>query len=132
MGNTKGSYVLLIRLESPRRIMVGKLGSIDFDEGYYAYVGSALNNLEKRIERHTGSRKKTHWHVDYLLEKADVAGVFMVESPLRVECKIADKLASVFDSIKGFGCSDCRCGSHLFCCKDKETLEKAVRDSLKN
>ncbi len=126
----KGSYVLLMRLESPCRIAVGGLGPVDFERGHYAYVGSALGSLEKRIERHLGSRKRIHWHIDYLLEKAHVDEVFSVESPLRLECRIAKRLASKLESVKGFGCSDCRCRSHLFYSEDRDALKNSVKESI--
>jgi len=40
--------------------------------------------------------------------------VFYKESKIREECNIAEKLDERLFSIPGFGCSDCRCKSHLF------------------
>jgi len=105
----KGSYVLIIKMEHPKRIRIGRLGDIDFSRGFYAYVGSALNGLERRIERHLGKRKKTFWHIDYLLEEADVAGFFLVEGAVKSECSIAGMLSAELGSVPRFGCSDCRC-----------------------
>jgi Uri superfamily endonuclease len=126
----KGSYVLLIRLENPGRIRVGRLGLMGFRQGYYAYVGSALNSLEKRIGRHLSSSKRLHWHIDYLLEKAEVVEVFRIESPLKLECRIAERLASALETVKGFGCSDCGCASHLFYSGGRKALQKAVEEAI--
>ena len=38
-------------------------------------IRSALNNLDKRIQRHKSNQKKMHWHIDYLLKKAKIIDV---------------------------------------------------------
>ena len=68
----KGIYTLLITLNTPTIISVGKLGEISFSEGYYVYVGSALNGLEARLARHFNENKVCHWHVDYFLKEASI------------------------------------------------------------
>lgn len=110
----KGSYILVIELKENKRIQVGKLGNISFKKGFYVYVGSALNGLEQRISRHLRSNKKMHWHIDHLLQYANVINVFYKESNKREECNIAKKLDKKLSSIPGFGCSDCKCKTHLF------------------
>ncbi|MEA3254739.1 MAG: GIY-YIG nuclease family protein [Candidatus Altiarchaeota archaeon] len=110
----KGAYILLMELIDDEEIEVGKLGTIKFRRGYYAYVGSALNNMEARIKRHLSKEKKLWWHIDYLLTKAEIKEVICMESDKREECEIAKKIAKQAKSIKGFGCSDCKCRSHLF------------------
>lgn len=109
----KGSYILLIEFKKYQEIQVGKIGKIFFKKGYYAYIGSALNGLENRIKRHLRSEKKMHWHIDYLLQHSEVKDVFYKESLEKIECGIAQKFEKT-SSIKGFGCSDCACESHLF------------------
>jgi Uri superfamily endonuclease len=47
----KGTYVLLIEIKKNCKIKVGRLGEIKFKKGLYAYIGSALNSLEKRIRK---------------------------------------------------------------------------------
>ena len=76
----KGCYCLIIILNTPSKIKIGKLGKIDFNEGYYVYVGSAMNYLESRINRHLRSKKKLHWHIDYLLKKAKICDIIYNES----------------------------------------------------
>jgi len=110
----KGSYLLLIELKDDKTIQVGKLGKIFFRKGFYVYVGSALNGLEHRINRHLRLEKKVHWHIDYLLGSAKIVNVFLRESTGRCECKIADELSNKLEFVAGFGCSDCKCKSHLF------------------
>jgi Uri superfamily endonuclease len=110
----KGAYVLLIRLDSTQVIRIGKLGRMRFRRGYYAYVGSAMNGIESRILRHLSKGKKMHWHIDYLLRKGKIVEIHCFSSGSREECRIADKFLKRFPSIAGFGCSDCKCSSHLF------------------
>jgi len=127
----KGSYVLLLRVKRNAELRVGKLGKVRFNKGFYAYVGSAMNSLEKRIARHMRKRKSVFWHIDYLLGCGDVEidSVFIKESNVKEECIVASKLAEKFRAIKNFGCSDCRCGSHLFIVSDKKMLERLLRES---
>ena len=114
----KGTYCLVIRLEKPASIQVGRLGLIKFRPGYYVYVGSALAGLDRRIGRHLSSGKegkKRFWHIDYLLDYGKIAGIRKIASPERLECIIARKVRELCASpVKGFGCSDCSCETHLF------------------
>ena len=110
----KGSYLLIIKLDKDSIIRIGKLGEIKFNKGLYVYVGSALNGLEQRIQRHLRDNKKIHWHIDYLLNYAKITDIFYKENNAREECHIAKKLDKKLPSIPGFGCSDCKCKSHLF------------------
>ena len=112
----KGTYLLEAELASDAVIRVGALGIIRFRQGKYVYVGSALNSLEKRIERHFRKEKKKHWHIDYFLSSPKVCleKAYFMESRSRKECIAAKKVSASGVSVKGFGCSDCRCESHLF------------------
>jgi Uri superfamily endonuclease len=124
----KGSYVLLVELSRPAEIAVGRLGRVRFEKGFYAYVGSAMGGLEKRIRRHLSKEKKIHWHIDYLLDSAAsrVVEVFRFESAKRLECHIAGKLSEKLECVPGFGCSDCGCGSHLFTGSVKDISESVL------
>jgi Uri superfamily endonuclease len=79
-------------------------------------VGSAQNNLEKRIERHLRKKKQRFWHIDYLLcnDEVQAAKVFWKKADKLEECLVAKKLLNIAIPILDFGCSDCRCISHLF------------------
>ena len=126
----KGTYTLLIELPENKTIKIGKLGEIEFQKGFFAYVGSGLNGLEQRIARHLRKDKRFHWHIDFLLEKARVRSIVYAESPIRMECTIANQLIENLQHIDKFGCSDCKCRSHLFYCKKLDELEKRVLDSF--
>jgi len=123
----KGSYILLIELLEDSEIQIGKLGRIGFQKGFYAYVGSAMNNLEKRIERHIRKEKRLFWHIDYLLENAEVREVIYAESNKREECRLAKNLEKYFNPVRGFGSSDCKCKSHLFFSDNLEDLRSKAR-----
>jgi len=110
----KGTYLVVMTLPKDTSVMVGKHGILHFKKGCYAYVGSALNGLEQRIQRHLRTDKKTHWHIDYLLPFTEIVEIFYKENNRREECRIAQDLERNFTGIPGFGCSDCSCKSHLF------------------
>jgi Uri superfamily endonuclease len=110
----KGAYLLILELPEDTTILVGNHRVIPFQRGSYGYVGSALNGLEQRIRRHLRSQKKLHWHIDYLLSYATITRVFIKENSKREECDLANAFEQTFDTIPGFGCSDCACRAHLF------------------
>lgn len=115
----RGSYILLIELPEAQTIYVGRLKTIYFPQGYYAYVGSAMGGIKGRLGRHFRTNKKTHWHIDYLLEKASVDEAIVCETEDRAECNITQALGAQFDAIPSFGSSDCRCCSHLFLAREE-------------
>ena len=110
----KGIYALILKLESDKKITIGRLGPINFRRGYYIYIGSALNALEGRINRHLKKDKKIHWHIDYLLNEARINEILFFETIKKLECKFAKKMQKNLDVIKNFGASDCSCEGHLF------------------
>jgi sugar fermentation stimulation protein A len=123
-----GVYNLVIYLKGERRIQVGRLGCFWFPAGYYVYTGSALNGLEARIARHLRKEKRKWWHVDYLLEWAEVAEVRRVPTRERKECALNRKVAGLTGArvvAPGFGASDCTCETHLFFF---ETLPEGIED----
>jgi Uri superfamily endonuclease len=129
----KGAYVLILWLASAKDVTVGKLGTISFARGFYAYVGSAMGPAGfKRVERHldisAGRRKTQKWHVDYLLTVSEVIETIEIATQERIECHIANNLrnnASLV-CIEGFGSSDCKCCSHLFYSRHLGDLEDAA------
>jgi Uri superfamily endonuclease len=121
----KGSYILVVEMESEEKIVVGKLGALRFSRGYYAYVGSAMKGIDIRIGRHIMKNKKKHWHIDYLLERGTIKQAWYIEGE-KDECRIASSMENKFESITDFGSSDCRCVSHLFYSESIIGLERAV------
>lgn len=122
----KGVYALIVEVPQKKFVTVGKLGGFLFEPGFYAYIGSAQRGLYIRFKRHLNKNKKKHWHIDYLLDEAlPHAGVFSITAD-RIECQVAQRLATRLHSTPGFGVSDCTCESHLFYHPEKEILQKEV------
>lgn len=126
----KGVYVLIISVGKDIKVNVGALGSIFFERGLYAYVGSAQNGLERRVQRHLRKAKKKFWHIDDLLDDdaVRVVKVFCKEAEKSEECKIAGKLSEKGVAVRRFGCSDCGCVSHLFRIADCGLLRDFMSD----
>ena len=126
------TYCLLIRLKKAQEIEIGKLGSFEFPHGFYIYTGSALNK-PKRIERHFSKIKKKRWHIDYLLEKADVVKVFLSEEK---ECEVNKRIFQIPNAsiiARKFGSTDCKCKSHLayFTGSSTKNLEEFLTKKLR-
>ena len=117
VGWMRGAYCLLLMLDCDARITVGKLGRFEFKKGVYAYVGSAQGGVESRVKRHLKKRKRLHWHIDHLLQKAEVLCVLSTPASSKdVECRMASSLMKCEGArslVRGFGSSDCECVSHL-------------------
>ena len=130
MSMEKGVYVLVVSVGKDIKVNVGALGSIDFEKGLYAYVGSAQRNFEKRIKRHLRKAKRKFWHIDYLLDNtsAKVVKMFYKEAEKSEECKIARELTARAVPVVNFGCSDCDCVSHLFNIDDYGFLRNLMSD----
>ncbi|MEW5786625.1 MAG: GIY-YIG nuclease family protein [Pseudomonadota bacterium] len=107
------TYRLFIRVETPLRLPVGRLGTFDLPAGDYVYTGSARRNLEARIARHLRRDKTLRWHIDYLLTAPGVRVTRVVRSRT-AECPLNQSQSGSLP-IPGFGASDCKhgCGSHL-------------------
>ncbi len=117
----KGTYALKIKVSNPVKVKVGAIGEVDFKKGTYIYVGSAMNSLSKRIERHLRKKKKLHWHIDYLLscENVNVEKVYVFFGK-RLEEDISIKLSGMYESVKNFGASDMKwVDSNLYFVDDK-------------
>mgnify|MGYP006286939249 CR=1 FL=1 len=110
-----GVYVAVFRLDQAKVLRVGALGEMEFAAGCYAYVGSALSGLHARLTRHMGaSRKKLHWHIDYLARNACPLGAFAWLTREKLECRLSSRVAELaHSSVAEFGASDCNCRSHL-------------------
>ena len=132
----KGSYILVIYIPEKTVICIGALGKLLFNQGFYLYVGSAMGDfgsstLVNRVKRHVrpSQDKKTHWHIDYLLNQKEsiITQLYLIPSLERLECIIAKDLRRYADTyIKNFGSSDCNCQSHLFYFKEFKALRFKV------
>ncbi len=108
-------YQLTLYLKSAEEIQIGRLGRFLFQAGFYIYTGSAKKGISSRVARHLRKEKKLRWHIDYLLERAEVVDVAVFGDD-KSECELASLALSRPTAevpAKGFGASDCRCESHL-------------------
>jgi Uri superfamily endonuclease len=130
----KGTYCLIIEVKKKSTLTVGRLGQVEFKPGFYIYVGSALNSLESRVKRHLSSEKKLHWHVDYLLvdSNSDIKEVIYSIGEEKIECSLASLISDKSLPVARFGCSDCRCGSHLFYFEEYENALKGVLSAFED
>jgi len=118
----KGVYTLLVKVDSIKRVQVGRLGQLRFS-GLYAYTGSAVGrgstSLGGRVSRHLRNEKKTRWHIDYLLRcpSAEVRGVVTSRTGIKIkECEVSQTILNSgwrVVAVDRFGSSDCSCRSHL-------------------
>lgn len=114
----KGVYCLIFENRTCK-LEIGKKGEFSFYAGFHIYVGSALGpGGLKRVKRHISlsrnQNRNPRWHVDYLhLSPAfRLASAVYAFTSARLECELASRIGG--DSVSGFGCTDCKCSSHLF------------------
>ena len=91
-----------------------------------------MNSLIARIERHLSNEKKMHWHVDYLLKRAEITEVIYTESERKVECELSQYISDKSEGIEDFGCSDCECESHLYYFENKKEAIKCIENAYKS
>ncbi|WP_456393969.1 GIY-YIG nuclease family protein [Thermococcus sp.] len=109
----KGSYLLIIWLGEEKRIKT-RGREFDLNRGFYVYVGSAMNSLEKRVGRHFRREKKLHWHIDFLLEKGTLLRAYLIPSGERLEEVLSKEVSKYGEPVKGFGASDIGVPSNLY------------------
>ncbi len=108
-----GCYILVLKLNEGKNIQIGKLGKFYFEKGVYFYVGSAKGGFSKRVTRYFKRRKK-RWHIDYLLDEAEVIGIFLFDKYIDEEA-LAEKMSLLYRTpIRKFGATDSKSFSHLF------------------
>lgn len=118
----QGVYLLLLYLETETSLSIGKKRIVNFPAGYYGYVGRAKRNLLARLKRYTLPHRKSHWHIDYFLEKAIIQNIWVMKNDKLTdlkeeECRLAAEMRRLsptrLPQLKGLGASDCRCEGHF-------------------
>ena len=113
-----GTYGLVLSSLSRATAAIGRRQQFQIEPGYYIYVGSARGpgGLRARLTRHCRAHKPNHWHIDYLAPYTNPVSVWYRVGPDHVEHQWAATIAAMdgMTGLPGFGCSDCRCDSHLF------------------
>jgi endonuclease-3 len=71
-----------------------------------------------------------HWHIDRLTVMADAMEAFVTFD--KDECDIAtiSEDCSCVPMFKGFGSSDCKCGTHLFSVTEETKKEMLMRTGM--
>jgi len=117
MALTRGVYCLLFTVPGCR-VRVGALGELTLAPGWYIYVGSALgpggfSRVRRHLRVHREGTDRPHWHIDHLSRHPGVRlrARVCADTDRRMECELARTIGG--DGVEGFGCSDCRCSSHL-------------------
>lgn len=138
-----GVYLLRMMVREPLCVVFGKFRTgavIPLSAGEYAYVGSAMGGLGRRLLRHAtrsdGSAhpvrpalvdhfgltpppaKRLRWHVDYLLDRPEAAltHVIALHTEQRIESSIAEWLMAhpnTWIPASGLGASDDKGHTHL-------------------
>ena len=109
----------MLVIEVPDAVTLRVRSGVVFDlpPGPYAYVGSAAGagGLAARVGRHMQPSKRLHWHIDHLLSRARLRAVLCFSLQVE-ECELGRHLDRTPGcvALAEFGCSDCRCRSHLF------------------
>lgn len=128
MTSEPGTYLLVLRADSSRRIAVGRRGVLDVRTGYYLYVGSAFGpgGVSARVSRHCRETRARHWHIDYLREVTTPVEVWYGFGSRDLEHRWAENLGAIYrvQAFSGFGCSDCDCESHLFASPGKPDFKR--------
>ncbi|AHL22588.1 GIY-YIG nuclease family protein [Thermococcus nautili] len=126
----KGSYFLVIRLEEEKRIRT-KGKSFELKPGYYVYVGSAMNSLEKRVARHFRREKKLHWHIDYLLKEAELLRAYLIPSEVKLEEELSREVSKFGEPVPGFGAGDVKVSTNLYRFEDEpDEVLRGILDKL--
>jgi Uri superfamily endonuclease len=124
-----GAYQLILVLTRPVIIVVGALGEHAFPAGSYIYTGRASKGLSKRIARHGRAEKKLRWHIDYLLQDAQIEEIQIYPGKAEEECSINSKTLQAVHGVfpvRGFGSSDCQCTSHLVLATSKFPTQRGT------
>lgn len=117
-----GTYILVLQVDKPSTISVGRKGPLRLVPGHYLYVGSAFGpgGLRARVGRHAREGKASRWHIDYLREASQLVGVYFCMEPSRLEDDWATHMATwpgLSIPMQGFGATDSHVSSHLFYCR---------------
>lgn len=127
LAGDRGCYLLLVRLAKPIRLVISRK-VVSLPAGVYGYVGSAQKSLAARVARHLRppDSKRTRWHIDRLLARAQVEAALVFPLTRPGECWLAERLCKepgVSLAARGFGSSDCCCPGHLLAFSKPPDLE---------
>jgi Uri superfamily endonuclease len=123
-----GAYGIVVRLQEPVRLEIGKFGRVELSNGLYFYGGSAYGpgGLKARLGRHIRAKKSLHWHIDHVTSRGKFVALGMLENGNEcdlVAAAIAREGAAF--PVPSFGSSDCQtCISHMVNLKRASDITK--------
>jgi Uri superfamily endonuclease len=83
-----------------------------------------------RVDRHIqvlkGTKTTRRWHIDYLLPHTRLVEAFTTKTSRDLECIIAKAIGRRLLAVPRFGCTDCRCPSHLHYAQERQEMLAAV------
>ena len=132
MRSEHGTYIFVLKSTKSAPIRVGRLGILQLQPGFYVYIDSAHGpgGLQARLAHHLKATARPRWHIDYLRAHTGLVEVWYSYDRNRWECRWADCLRRMRGAsmpVKGFGSSDCQCGSHLFFFKSQPAIAAFAR-----
>ena len=125
----RGTYIMMLDADNDRRITIGRRMTIDVRPGRYLYVGSAFGpgGVRARVNRHFRNAGICRWHVDYLRRFTRPAGALVCYGARDTEHRWARALDDAgLQAVTGFGCSDCRCRTHLYMTGDDQNIDRLL------
>ena len=117
MESRAGTYALVLSSTADRIIRIGRLGRTQTHSGFYVYVGSAFGpgGVRARVGHHQIRSVRPHWHIDFLRACTTLEQVWYSYDLVPREHHWARLLRRGASAcVEGFGCSDCKCESHLY------------------
>jgi Uri superfamily endonuclease len=129
-----GTYIVILRSDENRPVLIGARGLLQLQTGYYLYAGSALGpgGLRARVGRHLAGTGRPRWHIDFLRQVTRPHGAWLYIGHDRQEHNWADAVAYMPDveaTAPGLGASDCSCTTHLFYTRSRPSFT-AFNNSL--
>jgi Uri superfamily endonuclease len=120
-GLKGGTYIVVLRLDAPQVLRIGRLGTFWLPAGFLLYVGSAFaaGGVADRTGRHCRPDAPLRWNMDHLKAIAEPVELWWThnEQARPVECGWAMTLADlpgVCCPAPRCGANDCkRCPAHL-------------------
>jgi Uri superfamily endonuclease len=118
-----GVYALVMSLAKPQTIKIGKLGTFDFEPGWYIYLGTAHGGggVKRRTDRHcrVTDNKTFKWNVDYFRPFATMHEIWFSHAHKFFEHEWAwavHWMAGASIPVLEFGANDCypNCPAHFF------------------
>lgn len=133
MKSKSGTYALILEVDMPFEIEVGRLGLLSGNKGYYIYCGSAFGpgGVKARTTHHLKYSQRPHWHIDYLRKVAPIKEIWYSYDLINREhdwAGVLFKSEEISIPFIGFGSSDCSCSSHLLFTRQKPSFHRFIRN----